>query len=166
MMLRGLTLAAKPMVESDMTINVDELLEAFQIANTGGWGIENTVYLCRQTGKTYWQSDLSDLEEDELPDDIEDGSKYIQVPDKKRLDLGKTLVFDFAREVLPDDYDNIRDFLGRRGGYRKFRALVERRRVLDLWYKFEEEATHKALRAWCAENRIELTERPPLSSQG
>jgi len=141
-----------------MAVSFAKLLEAFELVDLRG--VENVVYLCRQTGQTFWRSDFPDFEElqDELPDDIEDDTKYIQVPDKYELDLGKALVFDFAAEVLPDDYDDVRDFMRRRGGYRRFRALVERRHVLERWYEFEKEAIHKALRDWCEVNGIELTE--------
>jgi hypothetical protein len=58
--------------------------------------------LCdRQSGKIYWHSEFGDNDE-ELPDDI-DNEKYIAIPDKRALDLGKPLVLDFAREFLPDD---------------------------------------------------------------
>lgn len=67
-------------------------------------------------------------------------------------------MFDFVREFLPDDYDDVRDFLRKKGGYRKFRALIERRRVLDRWYAFEKDATRKALRDGCEVNEIELVE--------
>lgn len=141
-----------------MAVSFAKLLEALEIVDVRG--AENVVYLCRQTGQTFWRSDFPDFEElqDELPDDIEDETKYIQVPNKYDLDLGKALVFHFVREVLPGDYDDVHDFMGQRGGYRKFRALVQRRDVLERWHAFEAEATHKALRDWCEVNEIELTE--------
>jgi hypothetical protein len=141
-----------------MAVSLAKLLDAFEIMDVRG--VENVVYLCRQTGETFWQSDFPDFEElqDELPDDIEDETKYVQVPDRYDLDLGKALVFDFAREFLPNDCDDIRDFLRKRGGYRRFRALLERRRLLQRWYDFEQEAIRKALRDWCELHGIELTE--------
>ena len=43
------------------------------------------------------------------------------------------------------------------GAYRKFRALVTRKKVLDRWYEFEAKATERALREWCEDNLIEVT---------
>src|SRR5437868_15339794 len=57
--------------------------------------------------------------DEELPDDIND-EKYISIPDKRELDLGKPLVLDFAREFLPDDYDEVRHIFRRRGAYRQY----------------------------------------------
>ena len=58
------------------------------------------------SARAYWHSEFGDNEE-ELPDDIDD-EKYISISDKRELDLGKPLVLDFAREFLPDDYDEVR----------------------------------------------------------
>jgi len=45
---------------------------------------------------------------DELPDDVGDSEKYLQIPDKRELDLGKPLALDFARQFLPNDFDEVR----------------------------------------------------------
>jgi hypothetical protein len=71
---------------------------AFEFVSGGGMG-ENEAYLDRQSGKIYWHSEAGDNNE-ELPDDIDD-ERYISIPDKRELDLGKPLVLDFAREFLP-----------------------------------------------------------------
>jgi hypothetical protein len=85
-------------------------------------------------------------------------TKYIAIPDKRELDLGKALVLNFARDVLPGDYEEIRDIFHRRGAYQKFKALLVRRRALDRWHEYENKATEEALRDWCSWNDIELIE--------
>jgi len=47
-----------------------------------------------QSGKVYWYVEYSDDELSELPEDIDDREKYVQIPDKKELDLGKPLVLE------------------------------------------------------------------------
>jgi hypothetical protein len=84
-----------------MPVSFLDLQLAFEFVSSGGTG-ENQAYLDRQSGKIYWHSEFGDNDE-ELPDDIDD-KKYILIPDKRELDLGKALVLDFAREFLPDDY--------------------------------------------------------------
>jgi hypothetical protein len=95
---------------------------------------------------------------DDLPEGAEDDPNYIAVPHKQVLGLGKALALDFAREFLPKDYDGVRDMFGRCGGYRNFRALVTKRRVLERWYDFESKATKRAVREWCELNEIEITD--------
>jgi hypothetical protein len=129
----------------------------YEFVETGGGGDYQAI-LCRRTGKIYLHAEYSDLEgfNDVLPDDVEDDEKYIAIPGKKELGLGKPLVLDFAREFLPDDFDEVRYIFSKRGAYQKFRALVTRRKVLDRWYEFESKATERALREWCEFNEIEV----------
>ena len=142
-----------------MPIPFQEILDGFEFAATGSAG-EYQAILCRQTGKIYLQCEFSDFAElnDERPDDIEDEEKYIALPDKLELGLGKPLVLDFAREFLPNDFDEVQYIFSRRGAYRKFRALVIRRNVLERWYDFESKATERALREWCEFNSIEVAD--------
>ena len=137
-----------------MAVSFSDLQLAFEFVSSGGMG-ENEAYLDRQSGKIYWHSGFGDNDE-ELPDDIDD-EKYIAIPDKKELDLGKPLVLDFAREFLPDDYDEVRHIFSRRGAYRRFKDLLVRRGAIDQWEDFSNKAEEAALREWCAENGIELT---------
>jgi hypothetical protein len=138
-----------------MPVSFADLLLAFEFVSSGSFG-EHEVFLCKESGKTYWGSDYGG-EEDELPEDIDDDERYVQVPDKRELDLGNVLALKFAGEFLPDDFDDVRRIFDRRGAYARFKDLLQRRRVLDQWYEFEARATEAALRAWCEENAIEVT---------
>jgi hypothetical protein len=114
--------------------------------------------VCRRTGKVYWRSDsLGEDELDELPEDIDDDEKYLAIPDKRELGLGKSLALDFAREFLPDGFDEVRYVFGKRGAYQKFKALLTRKKLLERWYDYESKATEHALREWCGLNSIEVT---------
>ena len=144
-----------------MPASFKELVEAFELVSMGAPGFgEHHAYLCRESGKIYWHSDFSDLEElnDELPEDIEDEEKYVELPDKRELDLGNRLALDFARQVLPAEFDDVRDMFHRRGAYARFKHLLAQRRVLEQWYDFEEKATERTLREWCEINSITLTD--------
>jgi len=143
-----------------MPVNFKEILNAFDFVSMGGGIGEHQAFLCKQSGKIYWHSELGDLDEpdDELPDDIEDDEKYLAIPDKRELDLGKPLVLDFARRVLPRDFDEIRRIFGKRGAYASFKHLLAQRSALDQWYDFEQKATERALREWCELNSIGLTD--------
>src|SRR5258708_30659140 len=91
-----------------MPVKFEEILDAFEFVSASGLG-EHQAFLCIQSGKIHCHSDLSDLDEpdapeEELPEDVEDDEKYLEIPDKRELDLGKPLALDFAREVLPGDF--------------------------------------------------------------
>jgi hypothetical protein len=144
-----------------MPISFKELMETYELASMGSSAYgEHHAYLCRESGKIYWHSEFSDLEElnDELPEDIEDEDKYIQLPSKRELDLGVPLVMDFVRQVLPRAFDDVSDMFDRRGAYGRFKQLLTRRGALQQWYDFEQQATERALREWCELNSIVLAD--------
>src|SRR6516164_5207347 len=93
-----------------MPVSFSDLQLAFEFVSGGGMG-ENEAYLDRQSGKIYWLAEFDDNDE-ELPGDIDD-EKYISIPHKRELDLGKPLVLDFAGEFLADDYDEVRHIFSR-----------------------------------------------------
>ncbi len=141
-----------------MPVSFTELLDAFEFVSFDGIS-EHQASLCIATGKIYWHAEFGDEDQfDELPDDIEDGEKYIAIPHKRDLDLGKPLVLDFVRECLPDDFDEVRYIFSKRGAYANFRALLARRNAIDRWYDFEAKATERALRDWCKVNDIALAD--------
>jgi hypothetical protein len=83
-----------------MPVSFLDLQLALEFVSSGGTG-ENEAYLDRRSGKIYWHAEFG-YNDEELPDDIDD-KKYILIPHKRELDLGKPLVLDFAREFLPDE---------------------------------------------------------------
>ena len=106
---------------------------------------EHLAYVRKDTGEILWFSE--DLDEEEtLPDDVHDKGKYLAIPSKRDLGVGKSLVFDFVRLFLPDDLDQVRRYFSRRGAYGNFKDLLARRRVIKKWHKFEDEAVRRALR--------------------
>ena len=137
-----------------MPVSWEDIILAFEFVS-GGDTDEHQAFLCKETGKLYWRSDTVDGL-DELPDDIDDGEKYVQIPHKSDLDLGKPLVLDFARQFLPDDFDEVRRIFRRKGAYARFKDLLIRRGAIDQWHEFESRAQDEALRAWCGLHSIAI----------
>ncbi len=141
-----------------MPVKFDDLEVAVDFVSADGGMTEFAAYLCLQTGQIYYDDAGFSGEDVTLPDDIEDAKKYIPVPSTRDLDLGRPLVFDFVNEFMPDDYDFVRDIFSRRGAYGQFKNFLARKRKLDQWHAFENEAQKKAIREWCADNGIEVEE--------
>jgi len=119
--------------------------------------LDNEAYVCRKTGKIHWISgDPGAIDDEEIPEDIRDSNKYLPVPDKRDLDLGNRLVFDFASQYLPRQYDDVRDMFRRKGAYRRFKNFIEREGLLEEWYRYNDEQEGKALAAWCEEEGLEF----------
>jgi hypothetical protein len=136
----------------------EDILLAFEHLNLNGGANMYDVRICRPTGKIYIHSEsVMDLEySDDFPDDIDDEEKYVAMPNKHDLNLGKSTVLKFAREYLVDDYDEVRRIFAKRGAYAKFKTLLIRRGALEHWHGFENEATEQALREWCKINGVDL----------
>ena len=140
-----------------MPVNWDDLEHAYLFVCSDGFA-EHYAFLCRQSGEIYWQSEGSD-EFDELPADVDDEEKYIRIPGKRELNLGSALVFDFVREFLPGDFDEVRRIFSRKGAYARFKNLLARRGAVTRWYDFEAKAQESALRQWCKDNAIDVAPR-------
>ncbi|MFP4110101.1 MAG: UPF0158 family protein [Desulfonatronovibrio sp.] len=134
-------------------ISYSDLEDAFMFVSMSP-PFEHHAYLNTETGKFYYVSELGDS--DELPDDFEENDKYISVPHKNDLDLGKNLVFDFVSANLPDQFEKVRGIFSKKGAYARFKDLLEYKGQLEAWYEFENKAIEKALLAWCKENDIQL----------
>jgi hypothetical protein len=139
-----------------MAVKFTDISDAVEAVSSGHLG-ENSAWLCKQSGRIYWQFGDDDLAE-ELPEDIDDGEKYVQIPDKRELDLGKPLALAFADEFLPQDFNKVREIFSRRGAYARFNDLLDHRNMRQRWFDYRDKAEEEALRAWCAENSIEVVD--------
>ena len=131
------------------SVKYSDLYMAMDYVSSGAL-LDASAYICRATGKIWYESDDS-YEEDELPDDVGDENKYAVVPDKRDFDLGKPLVLSFASQELPNQYEKIDSIFRRSGAYSRFKDLLHDHGALEAWYKYEESATREALCAWAKE---------------
>ena len=136
-----------------IAIKFEDIDDAFDFVSFGPM-YEHEAFLNKETGKIYCHSAFGDNEE-ELPDDLGD-EKYIEIPHKNELELGKALVFRFVYEHLSNESGKIEAIFRKRGAYARFKGLLENKGMLDKWYEYESSAQEKALRAWCEENEIEI----------
>jgi len=140
--------------EGKMTVHYREISDALEFVSSGQM-CEHEAFLNRETGEIYWHSEIcGDFEA--LPEDIDEDEKYISIPHKNELDLGRKLVFKFTYQFLPDEAEKIEGIFRKRGAYSRFKDLLEWKGVLDKWYEFESQAQERALRQWCDENTIKV----------
>jgi hypothetical protein len=135
-------------------VKLADLEAALLFLDAGG---DTEAWLCRDTGAVICHSDEYD-EFDPRPADIDNAARYVALPNKRDLDLGKPLVLEFARTQLPDCYEQVCEMFSHRGAYARFKDLLGRHDSLDAWYQWELEQTRQALRAWCADNGITLAD--------
>ena len=139
-----------------VTVRWPDLELSFHYASAEGIGV-NRAWLSLVTGEFHWYSELGDNLE-ELPEDIDDASRYVQLPHKNELDLGRRLAFRFVREQAPELMDDVEDTFRRRGAYGRSKDLLDDNDLMEQWYAYEEQATRTVLRTWCDENDVGLEE--------
>lgn len=148
-------------------LQFDDLDSAVDWVSAGEF-VDACAYVSRADGQVYLKSAEPggfDGGDEELPEDIDDETRYATVPHKNDLDLGRHLVMAFVDQCLPDESDRVRAIFSRRGAYARFKDLLDRKGQLQQWYDFESDATAKALQEWAQENGFELSP-PPARAAG
>lgn len=135
-----------------MEIEYGKIELAYEFISAGPLHAHRAL-LDRETGDVLLQSELSGL--DEFPQVI-DAGRYLFLPTRGELHLGKTLVIAFVEAHVPDAVLAVLEMFSRKGGYGRFKAFLDDRKLVDQWYEFEGKATERALRAWSRNNGISL----------
>ena len=135
----------------------DTIEMAFEYANFDDRS--NDAYLDRHTGSSLYFSMLGDS--DEEPDDFDDTSRYIAIPDTRDFGLGSQLAVQFASDRAPTLVDDVQSVFGGRGGFRRFKDLLDRNGLLESWYEYQAEHERAAIITWCADNDIRYTLESP-----
>jgi len=127
-----------------VAVQFDDLSLAFEFVS-GGRPMEHNAYISIDTGRVYLTSELAAMEED-IPDDLETSDRYVAIPHKNDLALGRNLGLRFVAQELPERYGRAEAFFRGRGAYARFKRLLESEGVIEKWYKLEAESVGKALR--------------------
>jgi hypothetical protein len=131
-------------------VSLEDLLAAFDWISAGdSAAIECAAYVSKATGRVHWSGEGID---DELPEDIEDGTIYVAIPDKSELELGRSLALRFVEDHLPHEYETVYQFFRRRGAYSHFKSLLERAGQLQAWHAYECNAIEDALLDWAEQH--------------
>ena len=145
-------------VNAMVSVKWPEFLDAFEFASYGG-PYESRAFVNLDTGSLHCISDAIDLDE-EAPEDLEASDRYLALPHKNDLDLGRQLALSFIEQHLPKVFDRVVGYFHKRGAYSRFKDLLESHGALEGWYAFEKQATEHVLRQWCDEHEIQLVFDP------
>ncbi len=137
-----------------MAVSFSDIEDAFFYVSSEQKYMRSAI-LCRDTGEIFYTSETYDS--DELPEDIDDPERYIEIPHKNDLDLGKALVIEFVSERLPSEMGRVQNIFRHRGAYSRFKEFLDAKDLLEEWYTYEETQQKAALREWYRENNIEIT---------
>lgn len=138
-----------------MKVDATDLDLAFEWAGSG-----SCAFISKKTGQTFTGPSEPGDDLNTLPEDIDDNpEQYIRLPTNYELGLDVRLVFDFVRDVIPDDFEIISDMFHRKGAYRRFNTFLDRNNKRDEWYEYKNKREYDARKSWCEENNIEAVEQ-------
>jgi hypothetical protein len=139
-----------------LAMKLADIVDAFEFVNSSAFE-ENQAYVRPQDGRIIWVSEIVDMEEDEdLPDEPE-AAGYLAIPHRRDLDLGAGIALVFTAERLPDSIAEVSEIFRRKGAWRRFKDFLHAKGVLEEWYAFEAKETENALRKWCRDAGVTLT---------
>src|SRR5689334_16441466 len=101
--------------EKSASVDLAELQNALDFVSSGEL-IDCSAYISLDTGEIIYHSS-DDLGGEDTPEDLETSDRYIAVPHKRDLDLGRSLALSFTGEELPDDIEIVAGFFRRKGAY-------------------------------------------------
>ena len=136
-------------------ISFSDIQDAFLFVSSAPYG-EHSALLCKDTGQILYRSEMTDI--DEIGDEDIDWEKWVEIPHRNDLDLGQRLVFEFVETRMPDECDRVEQIFRRRGAYGRLKDFLESKGLLDSWHDFENQREEQALRQWCEENEVELSD--------
>ena len=136
-----------------VSVKFSELVDAFEFTSFGGL-YEAKAFVNLDTGALLCISDDMQLE-DQARQDLDASDRYLALPHKNDLGLGRDLALSFIEQHLPGELDRVSGYFHKRGAYSRFKDLLEDRGAVEAWYAFEKQATEDALRQWCDEHGIE-----------
>lgn len=144
-----------------MIIEFEDILDGYEYSNVDPY-LGSYAWIDLKTGRVHFHSD-SNPDADDFNDEFGDMEHYdeenvLAIPNRYDLDLGKELVFDFMSEKMPQDYNRVQDIFSYRGAYARFKDFLHERGMLQEWYNYEDEQTRAALRRWCEDNNLEISE--------
>ncbi|MCZ7626324.1 MAG: hypothetical protein C3F12_14605 [Candidatus Methylomirabilota bacterium] len=150
-----------------VTITYEDLSLAFDFVSSGA-PMEHRAYVSLDTGRIYWMSELNPIQEEETPDDLGTSDRFLAIPHKNDLNLGRRLALRFVEAHLPHRYDRVADIFRHRGAYGCFKEVLAAEGCLEQWYAFEAEATEDALKEWCRRNGVHLVgpDEKPTGREG
>ena len=137
------------------TMELSDIEDAFFFVGGASYG-EHSAMINKKTGKVYYQSEMGDL--DEIPVKIDEPDSRVEVPHQNDLGLGRELVFKFVAQRLLADFEQVQMIFHKRGAYYRYKDLLDQRGLLQEWFNFENAREKEAIREWCLENSIDISD--------
>jgi hypothetical protein len=125
--------------------------DAFAFVSGAPYGAA-AAFIDVETGRVVFHSETGGF--DALPGDIGNEHKYLPVPHREDLALGRALAVDYVSTHLPDAVGKVDDIFKRSGADVSFKQFLAYRSRLDEWRAFSTDRETTALLKWCRDHRL------------
>lgn len=133
-------------------VSMDDLEMGLEFNSSQSFG--NDVYIDTETSNIIFTGDFA---VEESPADVAENDRYVLMPTKYELDLGKSIALQFACDVMNESMaDEVYSIFKNKGAYSKFKDFLENKGLLEQWYRHEEAQKKEALKEWCQDNNIQI----------
>lgn len=128
-------------------LSLDKAADEFEMISEDWWHYYN-----RETGEfVYYHPDFS--EDDIDPEDFE-AEEYVSLPSQRDLNE-YDIMTDFALTVKdPHTRELLEVALDGKGAFRRFKDVIVRAEIDEMWYEYRKKALLQIAREWCEENDI------------
>jgi hypothetical protein len=134
------------------TVQRDQLILAVEHV-TGGGAIGASAFIDGRTGAVLFGG--ADLEVS-LPVDVYEDERYVPVPTKKELGLGRGMALTFSEQHAPHLLDSAEHIFATAGAFERFNRLMHEHGLLKDWYAYQEDRLSIAVQEWAEQHGLGL----------
>jgi len=122
---------------------------------TGGGSYGAEAYIDLRSGAILYGG--SDAEEP-LPKGVHNTKRYLRVPTKKELDLGRDDALAFTEQHAPQLLERAEYIFHAAGAFDRFKHLMREHGLLDAWYAYQDQRLWEELETWAEIHDLRLSE--------
>ena len=112
------------------------------------------AYVDRHTGAILFHGDCM---EEPLPDGIDNEERYLPVPSRKELGLGRNDALAFTEQHAQQLLDRAEAIFRRAGAFQSFKVLMHDVGLLPQWYAHQDARLWVALEEWVEEEGLQFS---------
>lgn len=142
---------------SEMEISFDEMTTYYHPKSGNFYSISNSAFAAAEDDEIV--NNLDDIEDDEIKiavDIYENGSDYLELPDKYEINEYEMLE-DFSVSVEDDKASRMLQLaINGSGAFRRFKEMVHAHGLAQDWYTFRDAQYKKIAIDWCRTHGLEF----------
>ncbi len=122
------------------------------VTGAGSYGVE--AYIDLRSGAILYGGSGA---EEPLPKGIHNKKRYLRVPTRKELGLGRDDALAFTEQHTPQLMERAEYIFNAAGAFDRFKHLMREHGLLDAWYAYQDQRLWEELEAWAEMHDLRLS---------